>query len=182
MVGQEMGRDELFVLKEVGRGLRGEKRRKLFSRGLGMMTLLMFFAGAVLTSTSQAQGPSPSAKQLLVFYPAKTFGDGKAHFYEYKTGKGITIKYFIMKSSDGVIRAAFDACDVCWREGKGYFQKGDFMICKNCGQRFASTRVNEVRGGCNPAPLTREIKEGNVVIKASDLLEGSRYFDFAWKG
>jgi uncharacterized membrane protein len=56
------------------------------------------------------------------------------------------------------------------------------MICKNCGQRFASTRVNEVRGGCNPAPLTREIKEGNVVIKASDLLEGNRYFDFARKG
>ena len=156
--------------------------QRLYHRGLGLCGMLLLIAGAILMAAPQAGGAPPASKQLLFFYPEKTFDDGKAHFYEYKTGKGITIKYFILKSSDGVIRAAFDACDVCWREGKGYFQKGDFMICKNCGQRFASTRINEVRGGCNPAPLTREIKEGNVVIKASDLLEGTRYFDFARKG
>jgi len=39
-----------------------------------------------------------------------------------------------------------------------------------------------VRGGCNPAPLAREIKERNVVIKTSDLLDGRRYFNFARKG
>lgn len=157
-------------------------KQRLFHWGLGLFGMMLFIAGAILMAAPQAGGSPPASKQLLFFYPAKTFDDGKAHFYEYKTGKGINNKYFILKSSDGVIRAAFDACDVCWREGKGYFQKGDFMICKNCGQRFASTRVNEVRGGCNPAPLTREIKERNVVIKTSDLLDGRRYFNFARKG
>ncbi len=56
------------------------------------------------------------------------------------------------------------------------------MVCRNCGQRFASVRVNEVKGGCNPAPLAREIKAGNVVIKVSDLLDGKRYFSFDRKG
>jgi len=45
----------------------------------------------------------------LVLYPVRTFDGGKAHFCEYKTDAGITIKYFILKSSDGVIRSAFDA-------------------------------------------------------------------------
>ena len=77
-----------------------------------------------------------------------------------------------------MIRAAFDACDVCWRENKGYVQKGDVMVCKNCGRRFPSVRINEVRGGCNPAPLKREVENGTVIIRVADILEGKRYFDF----
>jgi len=156
--------------------------QRLFHWGLGLFGMMLFIAGAILMAASQAGGSPPASKQLLFFYPVKTFEGGTARFYEYKTGDGITIKYFILKSSDGVIRAAFDACDVCWPEGKGYFQKGDFMVCRNCGQRFASIRVNEVKGGCNPAPLAREIKPENVVIKTSDLLDGRRYFNFVRKG
>lgn len=110
-------------------------------------------------------------------YPASQFSDGKAKFFSYKTPEGITVKYFIIKSSDGVIRAAFDACDVCWPEGKGYEQKGDFMVCRNCGKKFASTKVNEVTGGCNPSALARKTENGQVIIKSDDILKGKRYFD-----
>lgn len=129
-------------------------------------------------------GPRVSfaAQAIEVSYPVKTFQDGKAQFYQYRTGNGITVKYFILKSSDGVIRAAFDACDVCWPEGKGYKQKGDSMVCVNCGKRFAPIRVGEVQGGCNPAPLKREVAGDKVVIKLKDLLEGKKYFNFAKKG
>ncbi|MCX8023371.1 MAG: DUF2318 domain-containing protein [Syntrophorhabdaceae bacterium] len=113
-----------------------------------------------------------------VVYPVNIFDDGKAHFFQYKTDDGVKIRYFILKSSDGVIRAAFDACDVCWREGKGYLQKGDYMVCRNCGRRFPSTKINILSGGCNPAPLTRNIEGGNVVIKIDSILEGKRYFNF----
>jgi uncharacterized membrane protein len=119
----------------------------------------------------------PMAFAADITYPATQFSDGKAKFFSYKTPEGITIKYFIIKSSDGVIRAAFDACDVCWPEGKGYQQKGDFMVCKNCGKQFHSTRVNEVSGGCNPSPLTRKLESGQVIIKPEDVLKGKRYFD-----
>ena len=120
-------------------------------------------------------GPVTPAAQVT--YPEKTFANGKAQFFTYKTQEGVAIRYFIIKSSDGVIRAAFDACDVCWPENKGYTQKGDFMVCNNCGRRFPSVRVNEVQGGCNPAPLVRKMENGNVIIQATDLLKGKSYFD-----
>ena len=116
----------------------------------------------------------------LVTYPVEMFDDGQARHFDFNAGKH-TIRYFIIKSSDGVIRAAFDACDVCWPSGKGYFQEGDKMVCRNCGRKFASVLVNEVKGGCNPAPLNRRVENGKVVIEVKDILDGRQYFNFAGK-
>ncbi|MBN2720660.1 MAG: DUF2318 domain-containing protein [Proteobacteria bacterium] len=116
-------------------------------------------------------------------YPVSDFADGKAKYFSYRASSGLNIRYFIMKSSDGVIRAAFDSCDTCWSSGKGYRQEGDSMVCNNCGLRFPSERINEVRGGCNPAPLTRSIRGDQVIVKTGDIVgEGSFYFDFKRKG
>jgi len=101
--------------------------------------------------------------------------DGEAHFYSYDDGRK-TVKFFVVKSSDGIIRAAFDACDVCFPSKKGYTQDGDFMVCNNCGRKFHSARVNVVEGGCNPAPLNRQTAEGQLVIKVADILLGERFF------
>jgi uncharacterized membrane protein len=115
-----------------------------------------------------------------VTLPASLFADGKARHFEHVAGD-FRIKYFVLKSSDGVIRAAFDACDVCWPAGKGYYQEGDYMVCRNCGRRFASVLVNEVKGGCNPAPLNRQVQNGKVIIELKDILDGRQYFNFAGK-
>jgi uncharacterized membrane protein len=74
-----------------------------------------------------------------------------------------------MKSADGVVRAAMDACTVCYRQRLGYHQAGDQMVCNKCGQAFASNRINEVTGGCNPIPLNREVAGGQVIIRAAAL-------------
>jgi hypothetical protein len=97
------------------------------------------------------------------------------------TSENNASKYFVLKSSDGIIRAAFDACDVCWPAGKGYYQEGDYMVCRNCGRKFASVLVNEVKGGCNPAPLNRRVENGKVVIDVKDILDGRQYFNFSGK-
>ena len=133
----------------------------------------MFVISHLLTIVSAASAPATQ-----VTYPEKTFANGKAQHFTYKTEDGVTVRYFILRSSDGVIRAAFDACDVCWRENKGYVQQGDVMVCKNCGRKFPSARVNEVQGGCNPAPLARKTENGNVIIQVADLIKGKPYFDF----
>jgi uncharacterized membrane protein len=112
-------------------------------------------------------------------HPVADFADGKARHLVYKTPDGTPIRYFVIKSSDGVIRAAFDACDVCWRSNLGYEQQGDRMICRNCGRAFASVKINEVSGGCNPAPLARTINGDRVTILPIDLLAGRRFFDFS---
>ena len=112
-------------------------------------------------------------------YAVADFDDGTARHYSYAAPNGIEVRYFIIKSSDGVIRAAFDACDVCWRSGRGYAQSGDEMVCRNCGRRFPSISVNEVQGGCNPSPLIRTIQNDEVIIQVEDILKGKRYFDFS---
>jgi len=101
--------------------------------------------------------------------------DGKAHYFKVKAKDGIIVSFFVLKSRDGVIRAAIDACDVCYRSGKGYVQEGNFMVCTNCGRKFASERINEVKGGCNPAPLKRKINGKDLVIEMNDINENSWY-------
>ena len=46
---------------------------------------------------------------------------------------------------------------------------------------IASVLVNEVKGGCNPAPLNRHVKDGKVVIQIEDILAGKQYFNFTGK-
>ena len=144
--------------------------------------------GAAYFITSGAEtgegNPRASVEQSAgaseIHHPVSLFSDGQARHFEHRVS-GITVRYFILKSSDGIIRAAFDACDVCWPSGKGYYQDGDVMVCRNCGRQFASIKVNEVKGGCNPAPLNRAVQGDQLVIKTEDLLQGKQYFDFKGK-
>ncbi len=136
-----------------------------------------------LSGKNTAATTAPSAmtsNASVVTYPISLFSDGKARHFDYRYND-ITIRYFILKSSDGIIRAAFDACDVCWPAGKCYYQEGDYMVCRNCGRRFASILVNEVKGGCNPAPLKRGITGDKLVIDVSDIIDGKQYFNFSGK-
>jgi uncharacterized membrane protein len=101
--------------------------------------------------------------------------DGQAHYFKFDSAQG-EIKFFVVKSVDGVMRAAFDACDVCYREKKGYRQEGDMMVCNNCNQQFRTDLVNEVKGGCNPAPLVRRIDGNQLIISNKDIVLGAHYF------
>jgi uncharacterized membrane protein len=118
----------------------------------------------------------PEITATEISFPRDAFNDGRARFFEYPVGNGKPVRFFILKSSDGVIRAAFDACDVCWPAGKGYFQEGDCMVCRNCGRRFASVQVNIVTGGCNPTALTRTVRADKLVVKVEDIVKGRQYF------
>ena len=115
------------------------------------------------------------AENGRVTIPVDRVSDGKAHYFRFQDG-GAELRFFVLKSSDGVIRAAFDACDVCFREKKGYSQDKDFMVCNNCGMKFHSSRINEVAGGCNPSPLKRSVEGDAVVVAVSDLVAGKGYF------
>jgi uncharacterized membrane protein len=146
----------------------------LILAGVGAFLVLNFSGRSSTTVAASGPGASGSATELT--FPVGDFQDGSPKYYSYKAPSGTTIKFFVLKSSDGVIRAAFDACDVCYQSKKGYRQEGDFMVCNNCGQRFTSVRINEVRGGCNPAPLERTIQGNQLVIATADILTGARYF------
>lgn len=107
--------------------------------------------------------------------PLSSLESGKAIFLAADL-EGRRIRYFAVKSSDGVHRAAFDACDVCFRANKGYRQESDLMVCNNCGQTFPSVKVNVLKGGCNPAPLVRTVDGDHLLIRKKDIAAGSGYF------
>lgn len=174
------------------RDTRAEKRRKFAiskekSRSplpIILAAALIIVAGvswAVASSRSPASSSSAASVQPTVVddgtlrFALATFDDGKAHFYSHQVD-GKTIEFFVLKSSDGVVRAAFNACDVCFLAKKGYRQDGDEMVCNNCGQRFPSHLINEVRGGCNPSPLERSIEGDQLVIRVEDIAAGAGYF------
>ncbi|MGD8881390.1 MAG: DUF2318 domain-containing protein [Desulfobacterales bacterium] len=165
----------------------GTEKKRHLPLIIAVVCSVLIIGGGIYYVSYDRQETAPVAASFSsentasqVALPASLFADGKAQHFEHVAGD-FRIKYFVLKSSDGIIRAAFDACDVCWPAGKGYFQDGDYMVCRNCGRRFASVLVNEVKGGCNPAPLNRKVENGKVVIEVKDILDGRKYFNFAEK-
>lgn len=116
-----------------------------------------------------------SGKNGIIEFAAADFSDGTAKYFQYDSN-GKYVNFFILKSSDNVIRAAFDACDVCYEARLGYRQEGDLMVCNNCGRRFPSVRINVEEGGCNPAPLERIETDGLIVINTAAIDTGIRFF------
>ena len=93
-----------------------------------------------------------------------------ASFFSYDSD-GIEIRYFIVLGENGELRAAFDACDVCYDAKKGYVQQDNVMKCINCGLTFPIIElgVTNSGGGCWPSYLPIRIDDENIIIEKSDL-------------
>ena len=90
---------------------------------------------------------------------------------------GIIVTYFAVKGSDGKIRTAFDACDVCGGY-KGYSQQGNDIACNNCGRVFSIDGLGTKNKGygCWPSYLSHNIEDGNVIIQTAELEAGKHRF------
>lgn len=141
-----------------------------------IIVLMLFTHSGLEDKSVESTLVTPVGGELV--HPADLFANGQARHFVLRTDDGVGIRYFVLRTPDGVLRTAFDACDVCWQANMGYVQDGDAMICRNCNMRFPSRIIGEVRGGCNPTPLASRLREGDLVIRAGDVLEGRRYFDF----
>jgi len=157
-----------------------KKRSLYFLVGFGLVVFAL--AGCTkLSPPAEELLPPVEEEQVMVedadvmSFPLSTFDDYKAHYYAYEH-EGRLIRFFILKSTDGVVRAAFDACDICYGAKRGYSQDGNAMVCNECGRSFPADKINEISGGCNPAPLRRVLDGDSLVIEVSDIVTGWRYF------
>jgi uncharacterized membrane protein len=143
-----------------------------------LVLALLLGAGTALAFGFPGFGKAAEVKAVngAVTIPVAQVDDGKAHFFTFADG-GKQIGFFVVKGSDGALHVAFDACDVCFQEKKGYEQDGANMICKNCNRKFATNKIGKANsGGCNPSHLDFTQSAGSIVVKASDLRAGARYF------
>ncbi len=96
------------------------------------------------------------------------------------TISGTELEVLAVKAPDGSLRTAFNTCQVCFRSGKGYYtQKGTQLVCENCGNRFALSDIGIAHSGCNPIPITPELKATDataITIPVETLTEAKALF------
>lgn len=155
------------------------RSKQVFVKWAGFIVVAVFFGfGSVLAFSLPGFSKNETVKPIngVVTIPVGQVEDGKAHFYQFADG-GKNISFFVVKGTDGAFHVAFDACDVCFQEKKGYFQEGDFMICRNCSKKFATNKIGRVAGGgCNPSHLNFAQDAKAITIKTDDLKLGARFF------
>lgn len=150
------------------------KFKRVFRAVMFTLALLTYSATVFAFSLGKFEKVKVIAGVLTI--PVSKLADGKSHFYKLEDG-GKEIAFFAVKSADGSIKTAFDACDACYKSKKGYEQQGDKMNCKNCNQKFAINRLGpNATGGCNPGYLPHQLNGSNITITVNDLKVGARYF------
>ncbi len=139
---------------------------------------LLAFSGCLSQESNSTGLASAIPKQNnQVSIPIEKLGS-EAKFFEYETGETI-VRFFAVKASDGTIKTAFDACDVCNYAKKGYMQEGDSMVCNNCGNRYPINGLgtkNRNPGGCWPSYLPSQVSGNSLLIKKADLEKGKAMF------
>lgn len=151
--------------------------------------VLLFAATKFFTSgngnnagNSQAASANP-ANIVTAIEIKKADITSEAKFYPYEAD-GIKMEVLALKAPDGTIRTAFNTCQVCYTSGKGYYvQKGEELVCQNCGNRFSASKVGITKGGCNPVPIPGASKaedETTIKIDKSFLDNNKAYFS-NWK-
>lgn len=106
-----------------------------------------------------------------------------AKFYQYKID-GVLIEILALRAPDGTVRTALNTCQVCYASGRGWYkQEGDVLVCQNCGNRFKASQVEIIKGGCNPVPITADLKteDGNTITIGKWLFGQAKPLFLKWK-
>lgn len=111
-----------------------------------------------------------------VRFKADDFPAGRARYYRYAAGPGREVRLVIARTPDGKWHSAFDACEACYRERRGYRQVESGMVCNACGKAFPMAHVGVDHGNCNPVPLAGEAQGNDLLLRAAAIESGNRLF------
>ena len=110
----------------------------------------------------------------VILVPMENVSDGHLHRFEYRTEKNIDVRWIVVKKPNSAsFGVGLDACEVCGNAG--YFERSGQIICKRCD---VVMNINTIgfKGGCNPIPLSYEVKDGQLVFRLSDIIAGEKEF------
>lgn len=103
---------------------------------------------------------------------------------------GITVDGTYMEviafKSGSSYRTAFNTCQVCYGSRRAYYkQSGSYLVCQNCGNKFALSNVGLKTGSytCSPYPILdtdRTIDGDNIIITYDFLVKAKNMFK-NWK-
>ncbi|UCD13614.1 MAG: DUF2318 domain-containing protein [Thermoplasmatales archaeon] len=164
---------------ELERRKRNAKTMMIVSVMLIAVMCVVVYVAMSMNGNESIQNPesaqeSPVQSETEVRIPLSEISD-EANFYNYNVD-GVLVRYFAVEDSGGDVHVAFDACDICYSEKKGYRQIDNVMHCINCGNEYPiiSLGTENIAGGCWPSYLPMKIDGDDVVLETSDL-EAKRY-------
>jgi FTR1 family protein len=149
------------------------RRERLILRALQALILASMAAIAAQFVHSMSQGQLSPPEQYFdggndVRLPMARLEDGRLHRFAYRAGDR-TVRFLVIKLGSGRVAVALDACQICG--DKGYYQRGQDIICKNCTAPINPDTIG-LEGGCNPIPLKFELVGSDLLIPASELEKG----------
>lgn len=112
--------------------------------------------------------PVVASRSGEIRIPLVELAGGQAKFLDHAAAAG-PVRFFAIRGADGVARVALDACEICFHTRLGYFQRGDEVVCRKCGNSYAPALIDERPGGCHPIRIPREVDGDHLVVLAADL-------------
>lgn len=169
--------EKVMNTAEARLALANARREKFYRHGAIVTTLLVLLAvGAVYArDVIPKKVPPPelvTAENGWVTLPASKFADGQLHRMGFPSGNRV-VRFLVMKTADGRIQTALDACEICG--SFGYVQEGNNLVCLNCAAEINPLTMS-VGGGCNPIPLPSEVTNDVVRIAAGELVKAAHLF------
>jgi uncharacterized membrane protein len=152
--------------------MRRAMKQRFFSFTLITISLIFWAAGVSQAATKTVTADAAGIVTISVSDLSTT-----ARYWEFSDG-ATKIRFFAVLGTNGSVRVAFDACEVCGGR-LGYEQKGTDIQCRVCGRVF---RIDEIGSknrtyGCWPSYLPFTEKGKSIVIRAVDLRKGSGLFN-----
>ena len=95
--------------------------------------------------------------------------DGHLHRFAYETENGTQIRFIVIKKpNSSAYGIGLDACDVCGETG--YYEKDAQVVCNLCDVVMNISTIG-FKGGCNPIVIPYEVRDGQIIVPISGLLE-----------
>jgi FTR1 family protein len=170
------------------------QRRWQLSAGIASICIIFFLGvGDIFSSnyemdlTAEAL-PFPSSGMIGI--PAARIIDNNIHRYSIED-RGLTIRFFVLRTSLGKFATAFDACYACYSYGRYYLKNGQ-LICSQCDAPSPLSKLHATKdeaepdennsgsmegNGCMPIYLPSRLRAGSIEIKLTDLQLKRKYFD-----
>ncbi len=129
---------------------------------------------SVSPTSSSEEETQTAADDSVVISLKDVSQTAEIHSYQ---SNGVKVNYIVVLGSDGEVRTAFDACEVCGGS-KGYEQVGADVMCIKCGRYFEidGLGTQNTGAGCWPAYLPHILEGDSIIIKKSDLDKGVHLF------
>jgi uncharacterized membrane protein len=153
------------------------RRERLHGYGAVATTAIVLATVGIAYAREIAPKTLPAPEMLMseggfVGVPLSALEDGRLHRFGY-TVLDRTVRFLALKTADGKVRTALDACKICG--SFGYVQEDSQLICLNCSAEINPLTVG-AGGGCNPIPLESEVSLEAVRVRAAALEDQAPLF------